>query len=251
MVKNNIYERKIILKKKDKMNCRVVSFAESNGWSIEEMNYNGDTRLSILKDEDGYFYVLNKYTINRNNPMLLGPHNPYTIENIKTWLKLKYGEEFILLSNKYILNEYLIFKCKYNHVFKKKLGNARCGDIVCPICGLSRGEKRIKDTLDKYTITYGMQYLFIDLKNQKGNHLLFDFVVLDDQNNPALLIEYNGEDHYYDVRKNGTHEKIKNSDNLKIEYCNKNNIPILIINYTEFDLIEKILLSHLKKLNFI
>ena len=55
-------------------------------------------------------------------------------------------------------------------------------------------------------------------------------------------IEYNGKQHYESIELLGGDEALKYSqirDNIKIEYCNKNNINLFIIRYDE-NLIEKL-----------
>ena len=49
-----------------------------------------------------------------------------------------------------------------------------------------------------------------------------------------IFIEYNGKQHYEQPKGNwGSIEKIQKYDNLKKEYCKKNNIPLIIIKYDE------------------
>ena len=51
-----------------------------------------------------------------------------------------------------------------------------------------------------------------------------------------LCIEYNGKQHYYSSSKFGgdnEFELIKKRDEVKVKYCNENNIKLLIIKWNE------------------
>ena len=102
-----------------------------------------------------------------------------------------------------------------------------------------------------------MQYTFPDCKYK--NVLPFDFAILDKNNNPILMIEYDGEQHYRPVNFGGISDEearenlrlTKKRDKIKTDYCKKNNIHLLRISYNDFDKIEKILDSELKKYGLI
>lgn len=72
--------------------------------------------------------------------------------------------------------------------------------------------------------------------------LKFDFAVFD-ENGIKFLIEYQGKQHYESSDFFGGEEKFRlqqKYDNMKKEYCKRNNIQLLIISYWEKD-IEKII----------
>lgn len=121
----------------------------------------------------------------------------------------------------------------------------------CIGCNISIGEKKMLDILNKIGIKYIPQYPIKTVKNMKPQRFdAFDII-----NNIAF--EYNGEQHYYPVDFAGkgkiwAEEQftiIKKRDQLKIEYCRNNNIPIVIIPYWERDNIEYFILLKLKELN--
>ncbi len=117
----------------------------------------------------------------------------------------------------------------------------------CPECVAYLGEKEIESILIKYNIQYNMQYKFKDCKCSRC--LPFDFY-LPDYN---ILIEYDGEQHYYPVNFGGVgYDKslerfiaIKIHDTIKTIYAKNNNIKLIRIPYYEFDNIEKILIREL------
>ena len=91
------------------------------------------------------------------------------------------------------------------------------------------------------------QYKFDDCKYKRK--LPFDFAIFHPQNKKLLfLIELHGEQHYFPFTFNKESNKQKEEnflhrkylDQLKEDYCIKNNIPLLIIRYTNFQTKEKI-----------
>ena len=118
----------------------------------------------------------------------------------------------------------------------------------CPICNMSRGEEKIKNFLDSLKISYERQYKFENCKDIK--QLPFDFYIL----HKNMCIEYDGEQHFIPVRfgKNETELQImekftaqQKRDQIKNEYCEKNNIMLIRIPYTEYQNIENILNKYL------
>ena len=92
-----------------------------------------------------------------------------------------------------------------------------------------KGESKISNILKENNITYETQKFFSDLKDK--NILFFDFFL------PKYncLIEFDGEQHYrYIPFFYKTQEQFKTAqshDQLKNEYCLKNNIPLIRIPY--------------------
>jgi hypothetical protein len=112
----------------------------------------------------------------------------------------------------------------------------------CPICAESKGEQKIRHWLNNNNINNKLQYTFNDLLSDKGNPLRFDFGILDKNNKLKLLIEYDGEGHYKEKPfGKDSYKLITYHDQLKNEYCNRNNIQLVRIPYWKFDDIENIL----------
>lgn len=112
--------------------------------------------------------------------------------------------------------------------------HARTGHTktACPNCKKSKGEKSIENYLKQYSIPYKTEYQFTDCKNIFP--LRFDFAIW--INNQLKLIEYNGEQHYkitgYYLNQDKLIRTIKN-DKIKLDYCINNDIPFLIIKYSD------------------
>lgn len=96
---------------------------------------------------------------------------------------------------------------------------------------MSKCEDKIVDLLNKEKIKFVREKTFHDLK-----HGLFryDFYLPYVDGGPAI-IEYNGEQHYYLVKKfyksSQDLKKTQEHDRRKISYCLANDIPIYIIPY--------------------
>lgn len=115
---------------------------------------------------------------------------------------------------------------------------------VCPYCNSSKGEDKINKYLVENKIDFETQYCFKRCFNK--NLLRFDFF-LKDYN---MCIEYQGEQHYMKVNFSGkmtekqmedNFESNKKRDNIKREFCKKNNIKLLEISYLDFNEINNIL----------
>jgi hypothetical protein len=100
----------------------------------------------------------------------------------------------------------------------------------CPKCTESKGEKQVRELLEKNNILYVKQKSFKDCKNK--NPLHFDFYL------PKYncCIEYDGIQHFKPVKYwNGItyFDILKKRDNIKNEYCKINNIHLIRIKYDE------------------
>lgn len=101
--------------------------------------------------------------------------------------------------------------------------------VACPLCNESKGEREIRLFLEQNKIKYIPQYKFADCKNIK--QLPFDFY-LPDYN---TCIEYNGSQHYIlnEFFGEDSFKLIQKNDKIKMEYCQNNNIPLIIVKYDE------------------
>lgn len=138
------------------------------------------------------------------------------------------------------------WKCNNNHEWITSVddlvGNINDGGNGCALCSSSNGENKIKNILDQMNITYEIQKTFDDCKDTKK--LRFDLYI------PKynVLIEYDGMQHFKPIKFFGGIERfngLKIKDKIKSEYAAKNNIPLLRIPYTKFDLIEEEIKSFL------
>lgn len=113
----------------------------------------------------------------------------------------------------------------------------------------AQGEMLITNWLIKHNINFKTQYCFLDYELEIGRKAYFDFAIFNNKDELVLLIEYNGSTHY-DTRSKGwnTEERLRDSqirDKLKLEYCYRHNIPLLIIPYWEQDKLNSILTENI------
>jgi hypothetical protein len=120
--------------------------------------------------------------------------------------------------------------CKIHGIFKQTPA-AHLRGQGCPICRESKGEILIRNFLENNLIKFKPQHRFKDCKHKLP--LPFDFYL------PTLnlCIEFHGHQHYLSSHNFGAvkneFELIQIRDKIKIEYCIKNNISLLIIPYYE------------------
>ena len=130
----------------------------------------------------------------------------------------------------------ILHKCKKDgYEWRIRPANLLIG-YNCPVCGESRGERKIRQWLEKNNISYIYQHKYEDCKDV--NPLPFDFYL------PTynILIEYDGEQHFRPIEYFGGQEKFElqqKHDKIKNEYCEKNNIPLLRIPYFKYDNVEE------------
>ena len=138
-----------------------------------------------------------------------------------------------------------LWKCICKHcgnTFITRGSSIRAGYITSCGCSHSRAEQIITELLSNYNVEFCTQYTFPDLLGDNGGKLRFDFAIF---KNGILshLIEFNGKQHY--ERAEGawgdSFETLQHHDTLKKEYCNKNNIKLIILKYDEDITIEKLL----------
>ena len=132
-------------------------------------------------------------------------------------------------------------KCDCGNICIEPGTELRSGEITnCINCAcVSKGEEKIKNILNNYNIPYIYDNnYFKDLINpDTGSYLRYDFLILDKNSNPKYLIEYDGEQHFKSVEQWGglkRLEKQQKCDEIKNEYANKNNLPLIRIPYTHY-----------------
>jgi len=137
--------------------------------------------------------------------------------------KYNYDMNFNKTSNK------IEILCDKHGIFYQTLNNHLDGH-GCPFCNESSGEKKINQYLSEKNIKFERQKTFSSCKDKRK--LPFDFYLCDYN----LCIEYDGEQHFMIVEEWGGEEKfliIKKHDEIKNEFCWKNSIKLLRINYEE------------------
>jgi hypothetical protein len=141
--------------------------------------------------------------------------------------KLKHGDKYDYSHVNYInsTNKIKII-CPTHSMFEQLPHNHLSGN-GCPICKESRGEKEIRLFLKENNIYFIRGMKFSDCKNKLP--LSFDFYLP----NHNICVEYNGIQHY-EFRPHFHRNKDEfilqqQNDKIKMEYCYKNNIRLIII----------------------
>jgi hypothetical protein len=139
----------------------------------------------------------------------------------------KYDYNKVNYTNSYTKVEIV---CPKHGSFLQKPGEHLHSKAGCPICKKSKGERLVSQILQDYNVYYITQKSFSDLKHKRL--LYYDFYL------PELnmCIEYDGEQHFRSILYWGDEQAFKElqfRDNLKNEYCIKNNIPFLRLTYKD------------------
>lgn len=162
-------------------------------------------------------------------------------------------ESFIELSNKvhgnkydYSKSEYITQKtkttiiCPEHGEFKQKPTNHFHLKRGCPRCSESKGEREIRNYLDRNNIKYSEEHTFEGWAD--NNKLRFDFYLIDYD----ICIEFDGVQHFKPIERFGGEEyfkDIKRKDGIKNKFCFDNKIKLIRIPYKNIDNVEEILLK--------
>lgn len=121
-------------------------------------------------------------------------------------------------------------KCKCGNEYETNSHHLLSGHTnSCGCLKKSVGELFIKEILLKNNIDFQMEYSFPNLKSEKNYLLRYDFYL------PSFnrLIEFDGEQHYFNSGNWGNCKETQQRDKIKNEYALKNNISLVRIPYWE------------------
>ena len=109
-------------------------------------------------------------------------------------------------------------------------------NVSCGCKHQSLGEKKIEELLQQLQITYIKEYRIADCKDIRP--LPFDFAILNKDNSLNCLIEYQGDIHFKTSDGWNSPEDLKKRqyhDLIKRQYCQKHNILLVEIPYTDYN----------------
>lgn len=112
------------------------------------------------------------------------------------------------------------------HSLKRKDGNQT---VSCGCAHRSIGATNILTCLIDNNISFIEEFVFIDLSKSR-----FDFAIIDN-NKVIRLIEFDGEQHFKNIKFWGGLELQQKRDKIKNEYALSHNIPLVRIPYWEKD----------------
>lgn len=133
-------------------------------------------------------------------------------------------------------------ECLFHHLFDN---NVACECFKTH----SIGEGLIKNYLDERNIEYQTEYTFDELRGLKGGMLRYDVAIF--KNNILVgLIEFDGEQHYFDCSEFFGHSLKENQehDSRKTQWAEEHNIPLLRIPFWEKGSVPVILEEWLKEI---
>ena len=137
-------------------------------------------------------------------------------------------------------------QCDCGNIVEQRNNNLISGAVQSCGCVKSRGERAIAQLLRDNNINFATQYSFSDLRTDRGGVLKFDFAIF--ENNKLIkLIEFDGRQHTQGPDGTWSHseslEIIQYRDDLKNQYCQKHNLNLQRVPYTD---IGKISLEYLQ-----
>jgi hypothetical protein len=204
-------------------------------------------KCSVEEDHEWKSVISSRATRNSKCPFCLGQRVAYSncLKNRSPkisaqWHPTKNGS----LTPEKITNKShtrIWWKCEKgsDHVWQATITNRHLAG--CPYCKNSKGEEAVAETLRRLGIAFQPQFMFDNCKNKRS--LPFDFLVIEPNNGQAGLIEYHGQQHYKAIKyfdgEKGLLET-QERDQIKEEFCRKANIPLLIIPYTKFLEIDRV-----------
>lgn len=203
--------------------------------------------ITVKCDIDGHIWTTTPNSLLSGIGCKICANNKMKLNQDEFESKLRLVNDDIIIIGKYVnYITHIEYKCKNcGNIHSATPSNLLSG-YGCPVCKISKGEKKCKMFFESNGVHHIFQYEFDDLKGLKGGNLRFDFAILKD-NKLFGLVEYDGIFHYEKQYNDDNFETIQKHDKLKNEYCEKNNLLLLRIPYWNYDELESILNNFLHK----
>lgn len=165
-----------------------------------------------------------------------------TLDIAKHIAKNRGGE---CLSNEYVNTSIkMLWICADGHKWYATFSDIKYHNRWCPQCNYFLREEICRKLLE---IMFNKEFIKIRpdwLKNIKGYKLELDCY----NESIPLAVEVNGEFHYMSIKGSNLHNTQMN-DIIKIDLCNKNKIPLIIVPYTvKLSNLQDFLVDHCNKL---
>lgn len=150
------------------------SFYISKGYLPLFETYSNNTENLLAMTQDGYF-TFSAYAELKagKTPEIISPHNPYTLKNISTWLKIN-NKIYTLISDTYIDNTTLLkwncplhgeFDLCWNHM-QYYIGCQGCADVS----QRSKRASKIEDVIEQIRIEHNDNIIVINHDNYEHSH---------------------------------------------------------------------------------
>jgi len=169
----------------------------------------------------------------------------HTLQDVKDYIVKFEGE---LLSAEYKnIDDKLIFKCKYNHVFEKSFKSIK-KNIWCSLCKINKSEEICRFYFEKI---FNKQFPRVRpdfLLSNKGRNLELDGYCED----LGIAFEHNGIFHFKSVRGSQLNKTI-DRDTIKQKLCKKHGVKLITIpmlfEKTKLENLQSFIFKECKKLN--
>ena len=130
--------------------------------------------------------------------------------------------------------------CECGNITYALGGTLRSGMKKSCGCLSSYGNFVIEQFLQQHDIPYKSEVTFPSCITNNGGKARFDFGIYNQNNELLFLLEYQGEQHFK-ARETGyfTEDRvaeIQKRDEEKKRYCESKNIPLVYINYADFNI---------------
>jgi len=195
-------------------------------YSLVEYNRIDDIVKIICKKHGEFKQEMNNHlNLKQGCPKCKGLNK--TTQDFINESRLIHGNTYDYSKSEYILAKTtLIIICKKHGEFTQAPTHHLSGQ-GCPICKSSKGEKKVSDILNRMNIGFKHHHIFSDFTNYE-----YDFFIPEKN----ICIEYDGVQHFQPVNYFGgkeAFEKQKIRDQIKNDYCLRNNIKLIRISYIE------------------
>lgn len=127
-------------------------------------------------------------------------------------------------------------QCDCGTIWEVAANNLLSGKTQSCGCILSLGEQYISQILKENHIHFRTQQTFSDLVSDTNTALRYDFAILDEEEQPIRLIEFDGPQHQQSSEHFGGEDafhRLQKHDALKNQYAFDHNIPLVRIPYKE------------------
>jgi hypothetical protein len=135
---------------------------------------------------------------------------------------------------------YWLCQCECGNYKEVCTNDLTSGKVISCGCVVSKGELYIKNVLVSNSINFSQQYTFNDLRSPHNKKYRFDFGILGADGQLLGLVEFDGFHHYFETSRTSL-AKVRESDQIKTNYCQSCGIPINRIRYDEKLTLERIL----------
>ena len=216
----------------------VYAKIESLGYIILERNYKNATSYIHIKDNEGYKYrtTYDNLINAKSTPNKFRKENPYTIENIKNYIKINKLNVELLSTTYKNCDEKLVFRCGCGDIFYCSWDKFLQGQTRCEKC--SKKQSSISLMTQKWLEENGISFIkeksFKGFNTEFGKPYRYDYYI----ESTNILIEVDGRQHFeYSEHGVYTKERVEETqrrDRIKDNFAKENGFKIIRLHYKSF-----------------